>query len=148
MEIYQLSSLSTSFFTVLVNITELTQQSPPLVTGLVIKLSQFKNGVPLLDGITDSKDMILSKLWGRVRDREACCDAVHGIAKSHIWLSDWTMHSCQLNCAVLSHFSHVRLFSQPANQAPLSMGFSRQEYWSGLPCPPCQLNYWASTYPL
>ena len=35
--------------------------------------------------------------------------------------------------------SHVRLFSTPqtvACQAPLSMGFSRQEYWSGLPFPP------------
>ena len=35
--------------------------------------------------------------------------------------------------------SHVRLCVTPravACQAPLSMGFSRQEYWSGLPCPP------------
>ena len=44
-------------------------------------------------------------------------------------------------CAVrtLSRFSRVRLFVTPwtvARQAPLSMGFSRQEYWSGLPCPP------------
>ena len=40
---------------------------------------------------------------------------------------------------VLSHFSRVRLFATPwtaAHQAPLSLGFSRQEYWSGLPCPP------------
>jgi len=39
---------------------------------------------------------------------------------------------------VLSHFSHVWLFATPwipARQAPLSMGFSRQEYWSGLPFP-------------
>ena len=39
----------------------------------------------------------------------------------------------------LSHFRHVPLFVTPwtvAYQAPLSMGFSRQEYWSGLPCPP------------
>ena len=39
-------------------------------------------------------------------------------------------------CAVLSHFSRVRLFTTPrtiARQAPLSMEFSRQEYWSGLP---------------
>ena len=34
---------------------------------------------------------------------------------------------------VLSRFSHVQLL---ACQDPLSMGFSRQEYWSGLPCPP------------
>ena len=40
---------------------------------------------------------------------------------------------------MLSHFSRLRLFETPwtvAQQAPLSMGFSRQEYWSGLPCPP------------
>ena len=40
---------------------------------------------------------------------------------------------------VLSHFSRVRLFVTlwtVAYQAPLSMGFSRQEYWSGLPCAP------------
>ena len=40
---------------------------------------------------------------------------------------------------VLSYFSRVQLFATPwtaACQAPLSMRFSRQEYWSGLPCPP------------
>ena len=39
-------------------------------------------------------------------------------------------------CAVLSCFSHVQLFATPwtiACQDPLSVGFSRQEYWSGLP---------------
>ena len=43
-------------------------------------------------------------------------------------------------CAcVLSHFSHVRLFVilwTVACQAPLSMGFSKQDFWSGLTCPP------------
>ena len=40
---------------------------------------------------------------------------------------------------VLCCFGRVQLFSTPltvACEAPLSMGFSRQEYWSGLPCPP------------
>jgi len=40
---------------------------------------------------------------------------------------------------VLSRFSRVQLFATPwtvDDQTPLSMGFSRQEYWSGLPCPP------------
>ena len=43
------------------------------------------------------------------------------------------MHVCEL-----SSFSHVRLFATPwtvAHHAPLPMGFSRQEYWSGFPFP-------------
>ena len=66
-------------------------------------------------------------------------DRTHSLLLCRQVLYHWaTWGTLIYSCAMLSHFSHIWLFVTlwtVAHQAPLSMGFSRQEYWSGLLCP-------------
>ena len=62
-----------------------------------------------------------------------------GISLSLSGINSFLRNSFSVHVCMLSHLSSVQLFAilwTVAHQAPLSMGFSRQDYWSGLPCPP------------
>ena len=88
-----------------------------------------------LDGIIDAMDVNLGKLREMVKNREAWCAVVHGVAKRQ---THWATHnsSRRFAAAVLCPLSSVWLFATPwtvACQDPLSLEFSRQEFWSRLP---------------
>ena len=82
-----------------------------------------------LDRITNA--MNLGKLQEMERDREAWRAAVHGVAKSPTLLDNWTATTTRTGSVI----SNLVTTWAVAHQAPLSMGFPRQEYWSGLPFP-------------
>ena len=78
--------------------------------------------------------MIRKQLRGQTEQRDQH-DFCSQVTIPHL---EWPLVS-YLHVCMLGHFSCVRLFETLwtiARQAPLSMGFSRQENWSGLPCPP------------
>ena len=94
-------------------------------------------GPALLSGCVDSS----SGSWTTVWPPESW-EQLWPSASTAMKYGSW--EPCFIRWWKVKSLSRVRLFATPwtaAYQAPLSMGFSRQEYWSGLPCPSPNVMY-------
>ena len=112
----------------------------------IFKKSKKKNSVRLWESESVSHSVVTSSLW-LPTDCSPLGSSVHGIFQARIL--EWVAISFSeiFFLPILLKYSWHAMFSGSvvsnsvtpwtvACQAPLSMGFSRQEYWSGLPCPP------------
>ena len=104
-----------------------------MLGGIVGRRRRGRQRMRWLDGITNSMDMGLSKLWELVMDREAWRAVIHGVAMSRIRLSDWT------------ELTDTSLLNGTLFSNPICLNFKHIPFLTKLSLLESSLDYYKST---
>ena len=87
-----------------------------------------------LDGITNSVDMSLGRLWKLVMDREAWHAAVHGVTSSRTWLSNWTELTAPFKFPYIHSNCQHPLYHSKSKRVPENIYFCFIDYTEVFDC--------------
>ena len=91
---------------------------------------QQREGGKWLDNIANLMDISLNKIWEIVKDRKACYAAVHGVANSWTWLSDWTTITNIFLCFLAIFISSLKIYLFKCVQhSKISFSVALVELW-------------------